>query len=335
MVELAGRHRPDTNITIFRCDVAARFTVAAQKYGGDSTHPIWRDIGTTSRVGSDGSWGITCAKFHFHSSPSSLSILQNPSLTSHFAINIFSSSLDSPNTWMIRESNCLSWLMAPRGAVFFFFVVSFTDGNCEPSCSRRLNIDLLAKFLIVVEDCPWYCPTTQFWPVLMSHFLCILVRNVLTPLEIVLTCVALLQLPPIFFVFDQLRPVHAGHPNDAYSGRSSAAGCSIVHCSTSRFCSLLVLLFAQHCSHLCALSTMIHPAVAWLGVPVASFCSLANALLNRYLSLDCMLCSWGAGAACCKSHLLVRYPARSSFGVLNACGVTSSLSFILLITWFS
>ncbi len=61
-------------------------SVAAQKYGGDSTHPICSDVGTTRVIGIPSFCGRTYAKLH--SSPFSQSIHQKPSLMSHFAMKI-------------------------------------------------------------------------------------------------------------------------------------------------------------------------------------------------------------------------------------------------------
>jgi hypothetical protein len=62
----------------------------AQKYGGDSIHPICNDFGFTSFVLWHPTSGKTYAKFH--SSCTVQSMHQNPSLMSHFAIKTFASS---------------------------------------------------------------------------------------------------------------------------------------------------------------------------------------------------------------------------------------------------
>ncbi len=59
--------------------------VAAQKYGGDLTHPICSDVGTTSFIRSPSFCGRRYAKFH--SPPSAQFMRQNPSLMSDLAMN--------------------------------------------------------------------------------------------------------------------------------------------------------------------------------------------------------------------------------------------------------
>jgi hypothetical protein len=72
-------------------------SIAALKYGGYFTQPICRDVETTVLTDSPS----CCGKTKFHSSPSVQSILQNPSLLCHFAINPFGSSSASANALMI------------------------------------------------------------------------------------------------------------------------------------------------------------------------------------------------------------------------------------------
>ena len=73
-----------TSISMYSILTSLAVSVAAQKYGGDSTHPICSDVGITSFIGSPSGCGTTYAKFY--SSPSSQSMRQNPSLIFHFAI---------------------------------------------------------------------------------------------------------------------------------------------------------------------------------------------------------------------------------------------------------
>jgi hypothetical protein len=111
-------------------------SIAVQKYGGDSTQPICKDVGTTSIVGSPSSCGRTYAKFH--SSPSAQSIRQNPSFISHFAMNIFASGSVSAKACTIRGRHSPIWLIAPAGAVFS--VVSLTEVR-TPLLARRSQKD--------------------------------------------------------------------------------------------------------------------------------------------------------------------------------------------------
>jgi hypothetical protein len=97
-------------------------SVAAQKYGGDSTYPIWRDVGTTSMIDFPSSCGRPYLKFH--SSPAAQSIRQKPSLISHFAMNIFASLSASANAWMMWAKHLAIWLMAPAGAVFLVVLLT-------------------------------------------------------------------------------------------------------------------------------------------------------------------------------------------------------------------
>jgi hypothetical protein len=115
--------------------ISRAVSVAAQKYGGDSTHPIWRDVGTISFVGSFGSCGSTYAKFH--SSPALQSMCQKPSLISHLAMKIFASSSASANAWMIRLRVLPSWSRAPLGVSLM--VVSLTESRKPPFLSRSWN----------------------------------------------------------------------------------------------------------------------------------------------------------------------------------------------------
>ena len=113
-------------MTLFRSDLTYGVPVsdAAQKYGGDSIHPIWSKVGTTSFVGLPSSCGKTQAKFH--TSPSWQSSRQKPSLISHLAMNIFASFSVCAKAWMMREIECPNWSIAPTGAVFTD--ASFTAG---------------------------------------------------------------------------------------------------------------------------------------------------------------------------------------------------------------
>ncbi len=97
-------------------------SVAEQKYGGDSTHPIWRDVGTMSIIGFPSSCGRTYVKFH--SSPAAQSIRQKPSLISHFAMNIFASLSASANAWMMWAKHLPIWLMASAGAVILVVLLT-------------------------------------------------------------------------------------------------------------------------------------------------------------------------------------------------------------------
>jgi hypothetical protein len=116
-------------------------SVAVQKYGGNFTHPICNDDGTTIFIDSPGACGSTYAKFH--SSPAWASRRQKPSLISHFAMKILSFLSASANTCMICCGEWPIWFIAPLGAVFV--VESFTDGRVVPSRSRsekdRSNIN--------------------------------------------------------------------------------------------------------------------------------------------------------------------------------------------------
>ena len=87
--------REDTCVSMYSSMMSLAVSDAAQNKGGDSTHPICSDVGMTNVVGHPGGCGRTYAKLY--SCPSSPPIRQNPSLMSHFAINIFASSSVSAN----------------------------------------------------------------------------------------------------------------------------------------------------------------------------------------------------------------------------------------------
>ncbi len=112
-------------------------SMATQKYGGDSTHPIWSEVGITICIGSSSSCGRTYAKLY--SSPSVQSRHQKPSLMSHFAINIFAVSSVSEMHVLFVTSNPQSG-QSPL-LVLFFSIVSLTDASTPPffSLSQKDN----------------------------------------------------------------------------------------------------------------------------------------------------------------------------------------------------
>ena len=79
-----------------------------------------------------------------HPSPPLQSSLQNPSLISHFAWEIFAQSGASANAWIKRSRTCPIWSIVPPGAVFLLFL--FTEGTrpCGVSFHEndRFSIDL-------------------------------------------------------------------------------------------------------------------------------------------------------------------------------------------------
>ena len=101
---------------------------AAQKYSGDSIHPIWRLVGTTSHTCPP----YTCVKTYekFHYTPNVQFKRQKPSLISHFSMNIFISSYACTNAWIIRMRECPHWSMPPWGAGFADDLL--TDGKSLP-----------------------------------------------------------------------------------------------------------------------------------------------------------------------------------------------------------
>jgi hypothetical protein len=183
-------------------------SVAAQKYGGDSTHPICSKVGTTSFVGLPSSWGSTYAKFH--SSPSTQSMRQNPSLISHFAMKIFAFSSASANVCTMRDNASPIWSIAPFGAVFS--VVSLTAAQIPPFLSRKQTtgqglicrlwicvvLPRLAIFLIPWGGCLLSSPSPQFLPVLYALSLLLRSQSVRLILWIVLIGGVLCQPHPIF-----------------------------------------------------------------------------------------------------------------------------------------
>ena len=120
---------------------------AAQKYGADLIHPIWSDVGIITLKGIPGF--CRSMQHKFHSSPSSQSILQNPSLIYHFAWNILANYGAWANAWMMRSKTFPIWSIAPAGAIFY--VLLFTNGTlpCGISCNAKAkyNIDQKALYL--------------------------------------------------------------------------------------------------------------------------------------------------------------------------------------------
>lgn len=103
--------RPNTAISWVISD-------AAQKYGADSTQPIWSELGTTSCTGSPEK---------FRSSHLRQLRWQNPSCISHFAIRTAVVLSILANACMILFSACPNWSIAPRGANFV--VALLTDST--------------------------------------------------------------------------------------------------------------------------------------------------------------------------------------------------------------
>jgi hypothetical protein len=103
-------------ISMYSMATSQEVSVAAQKYGRDSTHPICREVGTTGFTGSPISCGNTNAKFH--SSLLAQSMRQKSSLMPNLAMNIFALFSASANAWIIRIRHLPIWSIAPAGAVF-------------------------------------------------------------------------------------------------------------------------------------------------------------------------------------------------------------------------
>ncbi len=113
---------------IYSSATSLAVSLAAQKYGGDSTHPIWSEVEITICIGSSSGCGRMYAKLY--SSPSTQLRRQKPSLMPHFAINIFAVSSASTNACIIRDKQSQSG-QSPL-LVWFFSVVSLPDASTPP-----------------------------------------------------------------------------------------------------------------------------------------------------------------------------------------------------------
>ncbi len=103
-------------LLIYSLAMSLAVSMAAQKYGGDSTHPIRSEVGITIRIGFPSGCGRTYEKLY--SPPYAQSRRQKPSLMTHFAIDIFAVLSASANSCIIRDKQSPIWSIAPFGVFF-------------------------------------------------------------------------------------------------------------------------------------------------------------------------------------------------------------------------
>jgi hypothetical protein len=185
-------------------------------------------------IGDPSGCGSTYEKFH--SSPSRQSILQKPSLMSHFAIKFFASSLASAKACTIRERHSPIWSMAPFGTLLT--VVSLTAANTPPFFRRKRKerskidrnaLDLWGMAAIGdILSCGGGLSliasqgTRRAW--FVRSFSCISSVKCWIALGVVADQWGPRSTASHISSLVQLRPVRAGQPNVAHSLRKLAAG---------------------------------------------------------------------------------------------------------------